>query len=314
MEILAVLGGALVLDLLLGEPPLAIHPVVWMGKLTMLWEKGCWLQKPLFQFFYGTFFTIFTIALFAVPAYFLMHFLKGWNIVTYIIVGVVLFKTTFSFRELRQAAQKIKILLLQKDVESARFNLRALVKREARDLPEPLIVSATAESVAENTCDSFVAPLLFFLVLGIPGAMAYRVINTLDAMIGMHGKYEYMGKFAAHLDDVVNLVPARLTALLIVFAAFIMRTRGRESWQIMFRDHSRTASPNAGYPMAAAAGALGVQFTKINHYRIGDARQPLEPQTIDKALRLIDVSAFSWIIICIIAEVVYFVIASQTGN
>jgi adenosylcobinamide-phosphate synthase len=310
MDVFIILAGALALDLILGEPPLPLHPVVWMGKFIMLWEKAGWLKSPFFQFAYGTLFTLITIGLFAVPAYFLLHFLAGWNLIACIIVGAVIFKTTFSFRELRRAALKIKILLMEKDLESARFNLRALVKRDARDLPEPLIVSAAAESVAENISDSFVAPLLYFLVLGVPGAVAYRVINTLDAMIGMHGKYEYLGKFAARLDDVVNLIPSRLTALLIVLAAFLMRSRSRESWLILIRDHSRTESPNAGYPMAAAAGALGVQFTKVGHYRLGDARQPLAPQTIDKALRLIGISAFSWVIICFMAEVVCFVIAS----
>jgi adenosylcobinamide-phosphate synthase len=312
MEVFIILAGALALDLLLGEPPLVLHPVVWMGKIIMLWEKGGWFKSPIAQFIYGAFFTLFTIGLFAAPAYFLLHFLKGWNLFAFIIVGALIFKTTFSFRELRQAALKIKVLLLKKDLESARFNLRALVKRQAHDLPEPLIVSAVAESMAENISDSFVAPLLYFLVLGIPGAIAYRVINTLDAMIGMHGKYEYLGKFAARLDDLVNIVPSRLTALLIVLAAFLMRSRGRQAWRILLRDHSRTESPNAGYPMSAAAGALGVQFTKTGHYQLGDARQPMQPQTVDKALKLIDVSAFFWVIICFIAEVVCFVIASQT--
>jgi adenosylcobinamide-phosphate synthase len=310
MEVFILLAGALALDLILGEPPLPLHPVVWMGKIIMFWEKVGWSKRPALQFIYGTLFTLFTIALFAVPVYFLLHFLKGWNLIVFIIVGAALFKTTFSFRELRRAALKIKVLLLKKDLDSARFNLRSLVKRQARDLPESLIVSATAESVAENINDSFVAPLLYFLVLGIPGAVAYRVINTLDAMIGMHGKYEYLGKFAARLDDVVNIIPSRLTALLIVLAAFLLRSRGRHAWRILLRNHSRTESPNAGYPMSAAAGALGVQFTKTGYYQLGDALQPLAPQAIDKALRLIDVSAFSWVIICFVAEVVYFVLVS----
>jgi adenosylcobinamide-phosphate synthase len=109
-----------------------------------------------------------------------------------------------------------------------------------------------------------VAPLFYFLILGIPGAVAYRVINTLDAMIGRHDQYEYLGKFAARLDDVVNILPARLTALFIVLAAFILRINTRAAWHIMLRDHAKTASPNAGWPMSAAAGALGVQLTKLS--------------------------------------------------
>jgi len=156
-----------------------------------------------------------------------------------------------------------------------------------------------------------VAPLLYFLLLGIPGAIAYRAINTLDTMIGYRGEYEHVGKFAARLDDVINLLPARLTALFLVMAAFISGRHGRASWQAMLHDHARTESPNAGWPMAAAAGALGVQLEKVPQYRLGEAKAPLVPQTIDAALRLVGVSALTWVIICFTVEVVKLVITSQ---
>jgi adenosylcobinamide-phosphate synthase len=312
MENVYVLIAAVALDLLLGEPPLIIHPVVWMGKFISLWEKTGMRGSPLFQFIYGLVMTLITIALFALPVYFLLRFLGHWNSLAYILVGACLFKSAFSFRELRRAAQKIQRLLAAKDLAGARFNLRALVKRDSRNLAEPLVVSAAVESVAENACDSFVAPLFYFLLLGVPGAIAYRVINTLDAMIGMHGKYEYLGKFAARLDDVVNLIPARLTALLIVLAAFILRRDARRAWQTLLIDHAKTASPNAGWPMSAAAGALSVQFTKIDHYQLGQPGQPLEAGTIDSVLRLIAVSLLAWTVICLIVEVVVFVIRTQT--
>ena len=133
------------------------------------------------------------------------------------------------------------------------------------DLPQPLLVSATVESVAENTSDSFVAPLFYFLLLGIPGAIAYRVVNTLDAMVGYHGEYEYLGKFASKLDDVLNFIPARLTALLLVVAAFLSKRSASASWRVALSDHSKTESPNAGWPMAAVAGALNVQLETVGH-------------------------------------------------
>ncbi len=173
------------------------------------------------------------------------------------------------------------------------------------------MVSAAVESVAENICDSFVAPLFYFLLLGVPGAMAYRVINTLDAMIGMHGKYEHLGKFAARLDDILNFIPARISALLIVLAAIFLRQNARQSWKTMLKDHSRTESPNAGWPMSAAAGALSVQFTKIDHYQLGQPDKPLKPGTIDAVLRLTGCSAFIWVTICLIVEVIIFVIRTQ---
>ncbi len=311
MDLILILAGALVIDLALGEPPLALHPVVWMGKFIGLWEKWGLKSTPLFQFIFGTILTLITIALFAVPAYYLLAYLKDWNFLVYIILGMVLFKITFSLRELRQAAQNIKSLLLAKNLAAARFNLRSLVKRDASNLTEPLVVSAAVESVTENTCDSFVAPLFYFLILGIPGAVAYRVINTLDAMIGRHDQYEYLGKFAARLDDVVNILPARLTALFIVLAAFILRINPRAAWRIMLRDHAKTASPNAGWPMSAAAGALGVQLTKLDHYQLGDQKQPLVPHTIDSASRLIFISAFSWVFLCLAVEVTRFALTPQ---
>jgi adenosylcobinamide-phosphate synthase len=310
MDIIYILAGALAIDLAFGEPPLFMHPVVWMGRFTSLWEKTGLKWKPAVQFIFGTSMTLFTIGLFALPCYFLMTYLKEWNYVVYIIAGMILFKTTFSLKELLRAAKRIKKSLENNEISQARFGLRALVKREAHDLNEPLVVSAAVESVTENTCDSFVAPLFYFLILGIPGAMGYRVINTLDAMIGLHGKYEYLGKFAARLDDAVNIIPARLTGLLLVLAAWLSRKNSQLAWKIMKRDHARTASPNAGWPMSAAAGALEVQLTKTGYYQLGEGIRPLVPKTIDYALALVLFSAFSWVVLCLAVEVARFVITA----
>jgi adenosylcobinamide-phosphate synthase len=310
MEAIYILIGALVIDLMLGEPPLTLHPVVWMGKFTGLWDKSVLKLKPWVQMVYGTIMTLFTIGLFTVPTYFLMFYLKGWNDLVYIVVGMVLFKTIFSLKELLKAAKSIKVFLLEKNLVQARFGLRSLVKRETKNLSEQLVVSATVESVTENICDSFVAPLFYFLVLGIPGAVAYRVINTLDAMIGLHGKYEFLGKFAARLDDVVNIIPARLTGLLLIIAALLSRKNSKAAWNIMVRDHARTASPNAGWPMSAAAGALGVQLSKLEHYQLGDDRCPLVPQTIDHSMQLALYSAMVWFGVCFAVEVARFAIVA----
>ncbi|MFC1864895.1 CobD/CbiB family cobalamin biosynthesis protein, partial [Chloroflexota bacterium] len=119
-----------------------------------------------------------------------------------------------------------------------------------------------------------VAPLFYFLLFGVPGAIAYRVVNTLDAMVGYHGEYEYLGKFASRLDDVLNFIPARLTALLLVLASFLSGRGARASWQVTLREHSKTESPNAGWVMAAVAGALSVQLERVGHYRLGEADTP----------------------------------------
>lgn len=311
MDILIMLAGALAIDLVLGELPRLVHPVVWMGKFAQLWERVSIGRHPVAHFAYGTVMTLLTIGLFTVPTYFIFHELRDISYVAYVTLGAVVLKSTFSFRELRRAALKVKQLLVGKKLDEARSKLCSLVKRDTHDLSEPLVVSATIESLTENTCDSFIAPLLYFLILGIPGAIAYRVINTLDAMIGYRGKYEHLGKFAAKLDDVVNLVPARLTALLLVLAAFLSKGDGRASWRVMLRDHARTESPNAGWPMSAVAGALSVKLEKVRHYQLGEANAPLVPQTIDATLSLVGISAVIWLIICFAVEVSKFVIASQ---
>jgi adenosylcobinamide-phosphate synthase len=144
--------------------------------------------------------------------------------------------------------------------------LRWLVSRDTAALDAPLLAAAAIESLAENASDSVVAPLLAYALAGLPGACAYRAVNTLDAMVGYRGRYEYLGKVPARLDDLLNIAPARLTGLLIVAAAALCGADARQAWRAMWRDHATTDSPNAGYPMAAIAGALGVRLEKAGHY------------------------------------------------
>jgi adenosylcobinamide-phosphate synthase len=142
------------------------------------------------------------------------------------------------------------------------------------------------ESLAENTSDSGVAPLFYYAVFGLPGAVAYRAINTLDAMLGYRGEMEYLGQAAARLDDLANLIPARLTAGLLLVAGALDGSRLHDGIRILLRDGGRTASPNAGRPMAAMAGLLGVVLTKPGHYRLGDDIRPVTHRTIGRAWRL----------------------------
>ena len=135
------------------------------------------------------------------------------------------------------------------------------------------------------------------------------MVNTFDSMIGYRGDYEYLGKFAARFDDVLNYIPARITGLLITGAAVIYRTSA-SAWRIMIRDHSITQSPNAGWPMSAAAGALGVQLEKIGHYKLGDANNAPSCATIDAMIRLMYAVVFTWSLICLAVEGVRFAIAS----
>jgi adenosylcobinamide-phosphate synthase len=195
-------------------------------------------------------------------------------------LGVVLeaaaLKTMLSVRDLAGAARAVARDLKSGDLAAARQTVgRHLVSRPTAALGPGHVASAAVESTAENLTDSVLAPLLFYVLLGLPGAAAYRAINTADAMIGYrHGALEHFGKVAARLDDVLNLIPARLAALALVVAAPLAGADGRRAWTTMRRQHGRTASPNAGWPMAAMAGALGVRLEKPGHYVLGEGRLP----------------------------------------
>lgn len=300
---------ALAIDQLLGEPPNPLHPVVWMGKLIALFTRWNGGSHRVAQFLYGTFISLLIVGVFSAAAYFGLRFLKDWSLPAYIIIGALVFKTTFSLRGLRKAALRVKTCLVRDKLPEARFEVRALVGRQTAQLGPEQLVSATVESVAENACDSFVAPLLFFLILGVPGAIAYRAVNTLDNMIGFRGKYEYLGKFAARLDDAVNFIPARLTALTIVLASWVSRQNAANAWRIMWRDRRKTAGPNGGWTMAAMAGALNTQLEKVGYYRLGEFAKnspPLSVRTIDASLNILLVLALSWTLFIILVQVVYY--------
>ena len=311
MESIIILLLALAIDLTIGEYPRPLHPVVGMGKVASLGLRIAPRRGQWAQLIYGAVVVIFTIALFALSAYFLLSYLKGLNTVAYVVVAALLLKSTFSLKELRRAALKVKHLLEERNLSRARVEMKALVSRDTSQLDKPHLVSATVESVAENTSDSFVAPLFYFLLFGLPGAIAYRVINTLDAMIGYHGEYEYLGKFAARLDDGLSFIPARLSGLLIVVAAYLCRKDGRNAWQVMLADHGNTQSLNAGWPMSAAAGALRTQLEKVGHYSLGNANSPLSPQLILPGVRLMLVSALLWVVLCLMVEVMNLVFTAQ---
>ncbi len=309
METISIIALAAAIDLTLGDPPNVIHPVAWIGKVISFLEKGGLRLGPAGQFVYGMGMTLFIMALFVVPVYFILLYLGNLSVIAVIIVAGLILKSTFSIRGLRRAALKVKRLLEEKKLNDMRFELRALVSRDTKDLPEPRLVSAAVESVGEGTGASLVSPLFYFLLLGVPGAIGYRVVNTLDSMIGYHGKYEYLGKFAARLDDVLNFIPARLAVLLLVLAAAFKRN-GRNAWRTARLEHTKTESPNAGWPMAAIAGALNVRLEKVGHYVLGEAKTPLIPDTIKGAVQIFSVAAALWILICLIAGGVQIVLTT----
>jgi adenosylcobinamide-phosphate synthase len=307
MEIIFILLIALVLDLTFGEPPDVWHPVAWLGKLISVETRLAPKKDRLRQLAYGVSMVLITLGLIVTAIYFWLAYLREFNLIVYVIVAGLLMKFTFSLRGLRQAIRTVRELLVKNNLSQARISLKSLVSRDTDELNKSQMISAAVESAAENICDSFVAPLFYFLLFSVPGAIAYRVINTFDAMVGYHGHLEYLGRFAARLDDVANFIPARITALIIVLASLICRKNASQAWHIMIRDHKKTESPNAGWTMGAIAGALGVQLEKAGHYKLGDNHFPLSLDTIDTSRQIILVTAIVWCSISVLAEVIYLV-------
>lgn len=306
MDHILILIIALALDLTLGDPPTRFHPVGWMGKSISLMERLAPRHGETIPLLYGMTMLIVGTAAFTAGAFFLLDYLAEISRIAFIAVGALMLKSMISLKGLHRAALAVKDDLTSRNLDEARGRMPALVSRDPKQLDEPMLIAATVESVAENTSDSFVAPLFWFLIFGVPGAVAYRMVNTFDSMIGYRGKYEYLGKFAARLDDILNLIPARLTGLMMVAAAGITRKNARGAWSILLRDHYRTASPNAGWPMSAAAGALGIRLEKAGHYQLGDPQRSISMAAISDVIRLTLVVAAIWSLVCLGIEGVRF--------
>jgi len=205
-------------------------------------------------------------------------------------VAAWLLKSSFALRGLVDAGARVAQALGNDDLEEARRELRWLVSRPVEGLDRAHICSATIEWLAENLADSYVAPMVAYAFGGLPAAMAYRVLNTADAMLGYRGDLEYLGKAAARLDDGANLVPARLTAAVIAATAPAVGLSGRGALRTAMRDAGRTSCPNAGWPMAAAAGSIGVWLEKPSTYRLGAGSEP-NVADVAAARRLVIVAA-----------------------
>jgi adenosylcobinamide-phosphate synthase len=268
-------------DVTVGEPPNALHPVAWMGRLIGALMRRRPRGRSGTEFAYGVFVVLLTAGAAAAAGLLLtvgLRYLPWWAALP---IGAWVLKTAFSLRGLVGAGRAVQ-RALGSDTDAARALLSALVSRSA-ELDPPLIVSATVESLAENLTDSVVSPLVFFALLGLPGALAYRAVNTMDAMMGYRDEREYVGKAAARTDDVANWVPTRIAALLIVAAAGLRR-RARAAWAALRTQHHPEHGPNKTLAIATIAGALGVQLEKPGAYVLGTPERPLTAGVIGDAI------------------------------
>ncbi|MBN1537387.1 MAG: cobalamin biosynthesis protein [Anaerolineales bacterium] len=284
---------ALILDVLFGELPNRFHPVAWMGRfihwMTVHLNRG----SAMFQFFTGSGMLFLGELLFSIPFLFVSHGIQSFpDFLSGILIGVLL-KPMFACRGLLRAGREVQQALINEDIlEARRLVGWYLVSRDTGQLTMPQVASAVIESLSENFTDSFFAPLLFFSIGGLPAVWFYRFVNTADAMVGYHTpQFEYFGKCAARVDDLLNWLPARLAGVIITVSAALLRMDVKAAWSVMVSQHNRTSSPNAGWTMSAAAGALQVLLEKPGYYSLGnDSELPSAPD-IGRAMRVVKVAA-----------------------
>ncbi|QDU63326.1 cobalamin biosynthesis protein [Planctomycetes bacterium Pan216] len=281
---------AMLADRFLGEPPAWCHPVVAMGTV-IGWGRRLARRMPAWWKLLvgGALIVVGVAASFCVGRW--LESLDGsFSVWLAIPLGAFLLKTTFAAHALFDAGRQVDEALSDDDLPEARRLLGYhLVSRPTDTLTASQTSAATIESLAENVSDSVVAPIFWYLVAGLGGALAYRFVNTADAMLGYRDpEREWLGKIPARLDDVLNGIPARLSALAILVVARFSGGDAGRGLRVWWRDAAKTDSPNAGQPMSAAAGVLGRRLDKVGHYVLGAEFAECRREDIPRALRLIE--------------------------
>lgn len=214
-----------------------------------------------------------------------------------------------SLRSLQVASLTVYKPLKENDLPAARLAVAEIVGRDTANLDEIGVTRAAVETVAENTSDGIIAPLLFMAIGGGAFGLLYKAINTMDSMVGYkNDRYMFFGRAAAKFDDAVNLIPARLAGVFMSVSALFIKLDAKNAWRIFKRDRLNHKSPNSAHTEASCAGALHVQLGGDNYYfgqlvhkpTIGDDDRPIEPEDIKRANRLLSATAFVFILLCII--------------
>jgi adenosylcobinamide-phosphate synthase len=297
LEGIVIVGFALLLDFLIGDPKTKYHPTAWIGKLIAVLVPFTRNNSPKKELFGGI---LIVFAVVAIVSTLLVALDFGISLLTIdivslvvsIAVGSILLKTTIAIRGMQKHALAVVDALEKDDLDSARNHLSMIVKRNTKHLDKNHISSAVLESVSENTVDGITGPLFYYAIFGLPGAFVYRAINTIDSMVGYKTSlFRNIGWFGANCDTILNYIPSRLTGLVMILSALILGYNWKESFYIMKRDCKKLESPNAGFPIAALAGALGTKLEKINYYAVGDGNIEFTKSHIISAIRLMKVSS-----------------------
>jgi len=303
--LLIILPAAFLLDLILGDPQFLPHPIRWMGKAIELLEPAFRnISKNLS--ISGTFYALFLILSAWAISFVIVVIAGKLHPILGIVIKIVLIYWCISARSLRQSAMEVSRSLMNCGIKEAKEKVSLIVGRDVEKLTEKGIVKATIETVAENLVDGVISPLFFAVIGGAPLAIAYKMVNTLDSMVGYKNeKYIQFGKAAARIDDIANFIPARVCVPVISFAAQILSGKGLTALKTAIKEGRNHTSPNAGYPEASFAGAMGIKLGGPNYYHgrlvhkpyIGKLFGEADIKHIQKACDLMMLSSILWLVI-----------------
>jgi adenosylcobinamide-phosphate synthase len=274
---------AIAIDLILGEPPEKLHPVVYMGKMISFFDKRVKRNNPRREKLSGVFYPILTISSFAIPSL-LLFLIAPYSRVIYILSSAFILKTTFAVRSLDEFARET----MKDDIDEKRQMVSRIVGRDLTNLDEEHLNSAVIESTSENLTDSIISPFFYYTLFGLFGAMVYRVVNTLDAMIGYKTRvYTNFGYFSAKLDTIMNYLPERIGALFICMFGRRMMRRDR----------------GAPLTITAMSGSLGIKLEKLGYYSIGKNLKPASDENIMQSIKIVKRCALLFASICVIGMI-----------
>ncbi len=297
VESIFVIGLAILLDFKFGDPKNKYHPTAWIGTLIAKLTPMAKNKHPMIEKFGGVCVVTITsglviLLLFVLNIGITLITIDYVSLIVSVIVGGLLLKTTIAIRGMEKHAKSVIESLDEDNLDLARTHLSMIVKRNTKNLDKNHVLSGVLESISENTVDGITGPLFYYALFGLPGAFVYRVINTADSMIGYKTDiFKNVGWFAATCDSILNYIPSRLTGIIMIISAAILQNNWRESYKIMIRDGKKTESHNAGYPMAALAGALETKFEKISHYKLGDGEIILTKEDVHSAISIMKLTS-----------------------
>ena len=309
---------SLLIDIIYGEIPTKIHPVVAVGNLISFFKNKLIKFRNRFS---GVrlYFIVMIISILIIS---IILMIVSFNEILFFVIYSIVLTTTYSIKMLLSSAKDIENKL-KVDINSARKAMSYLVSRNTETLSESFIISATIETLSENITDSYIAPIFYYMIVSylllifnksffillilIP--IIYRITNTLDAMVGYKtNELKYIGYFPAKVDDILNYIPSRIAGLFVILSAYLINLNYKNSYLMYKRDSRNCPSPNSGFTMATVAGALDIQLVKKGTYKLGDPNKKIDISDISKAIKLSKLTITLFTLFFIIIFIILFMV------